>query len=180
MIKKQGILVKWNDEKGFGFIKSETDDKEVFIHISAIPKQSRCPQVGDTIIYDLHIQDNGKLKAHSATIKGAKINYFSNQNKKMSYKKSNLFTKIFLFMIIIIVGLIAQNFSPSTSPSLIEAVSKPNCKIKGNISKNSGKKYYHIQGMEDYENTVISPQDGEKWFCTEQEAISQGWVKAPR
>jgi hypothetical protein len=91
---------------------------------------------------------------HSARIKGVKINSFSNKNKKMSHKKSNLFIKLFSFIMIIIVGLIAQNFSSSTSPSLIEAVSKPNCKIKGNISKNRSKKYYHIQGMEDYDNTV--------------------------
>jgi hypothetical protein len=33
--------------------------------------------------------------------------------------------------------------------------------------------------MEDYESTVIDPQSGEKWFCTESEAINNGWQKAP-
>ncbi|MGL5508821.1 MAG: cold shock domain-containing protein, partial [Microcoleaceae cyanobacterium] len=66
----KGTLVKWQDDKGFGFIKSTTNGKEVFLHISAIPKASRRPQVGDTIIYQLITQDNGKLKADSARIEG--------------------------------------------------------------------------------------------------------------
>jgi hypothetical protein len=34
--------------------------------------------------------------------------------------------------------------------------------------------------MEDYENTIIDPMKGEKWFCTESEEIANGWKKAPR
>lgn len=44
---------------------------------------------------------------------------------------------------------------------------------------NSGNKLYHLPGMEDYENTVIDPSKEEKWFCTEAEAIANGWRKAP-
>lgn len=54
------------------------------------------------------------------------------------------------------------------------------CKIKGNVSYNSGRKIYHIPGQQDYENTVISPRRGERWFCTEAEAKVSGWRKAGR
>jgi hypothetical protein len=54
------------------------------------------------------------------------------------------------------------------------------CKVKGNISINSGRKIYHIPGQEDYENTRIQPEHGERWFCSEEEAIKAGWTKAPR
>ena len=56
---------------------------------------------------------------------------------------------------------------------------KPECLIKGNISVSSGKKWYHLPGMEDYEKTRIDPLKGEKWFCTEEEARKSGWKKAP-
>lgn len=56
----------------------------------------------------------------------------------------------------------------------------PGCDIKGNISLRSGEKIYHVPGQEDYENTVISPDKGERWFCNEQEAIDNGWRKANR
>ena len=34
--------------------------------------------------------------------------------------------------------------------------------------------------MKDDKITKISPKKGEKWFCTESEAITSGWKKAPR
>lgn len=56
---------------------------------------------------------------------------------------------------------------------------KTECLIKGNISVSSGKKWYHLPGMEDYEKTIIDENKGEKWFFTEEEARKNGWQKAP-
>ncbi|MBW4427145.1 MAG: hypothetical protein KME50_22575 [Nostoc desertorum CM1-VF14] len=81
-----------------------------------------------------------------------------------------------MFMIVII----SQEFNRSRSPSLIKLVTKPKCQIKGNISIDRGAKVYHVPGAEDYESTVIDPARGERWFCTESEAIANGWRKAPR
>ena len=55
---------------------------------------------------------------------------------------------------------------------------KPGCNIKGNISVGSHEKIYHLPGMEYYEQTIISPEYGEKWFCTEKEAVANGWRKS--
>lgn len=57
---------------------------------------------------------------------------------------------------------------------------RPNCNIKGNISQTSGRKLYHVPGMEDYEGTRIDPSYGERWFCSEAEAVKAGWTRAPR
>ena len=54
----------------------------------------------------------------------------------------------------------------------------PGCDIKGNISISSGEKIYHVPGGRYYDETVISPEYGERWFCTEQEAINNGWRKS--
>ena len=68
---------------------------------------------------------------------------------------------------------------PSSAPQVISA-SQTQCNIKGNISISSGRKIYHLPGMADYESTNIEPVHGERWFCSESEAISHGWQKAPR
>jgi len=68
----------------------------------------------------------------------------------------------------------------TTSPTPLEAVIDPNCVVKGNISISTGKKLYHVPGMEDYEGTEIHLDEGERWFCTEADAIAAGWRKAPR
>ncbi len=51
------------------------------------------------------------------------------------------------------------------------------CVIKGNISA-SGEKIYHLPNCGSYEKTKINSVRGEKWFCTELEAIAAGWRKA--
>lgn len=54
------------------------------------------------------------------------------------------------------------------------------CVIKGNISRNSGNKIFHVPGQADYEATHIDEVKGERWFCSEAEAIAAGWRKARR
>ena len=52
------------------------------------------------------------------------------------------------------------------------------CDIKGNISINTGERIYHVPGQRHYQETRISPQYGERWFCTEAEARRAGWRRS--
>ncbi len=51
------------------------------------------------------------------------------------------------------------------------------CLIKGNISSD-GRKLYHLPSCPSYSKTSIDEGVGEKWFCSEQEAVQAGWTKA--
>ncbi len=50
------------------------------------------------------------------------------------------------------------------------------CPIKGNISRNGH--IYHAPWSPWYGRTRINPAKGERWFCSEAEAIKAGW-RAP-
>lgn len=52
------------------------------------------------------------------------------------------------------------------------------CAIKGNISANG--RIYHSPGQRDYTRTRIDPSRGERWFCSESQAIAAGWRAAAR
>jgi len=52
--------------------------------------------------------------------------------------------------------------------------------IKGNISQSTGEKIYHVPGGEFYDKTVIDEAAGERWLCTEQEAVAAGWRRSKR
>jgi micrococcal nuclease len=52
--------------------------------------------------------------------------------------------------------------------------------IKGNISQTTGEKIYHVPGGEFYDATVIDEAAGERWFCTEQDAVAAGWRRSKR
>ncbi|MEO7417643.1 MAG: hypothetical protein ABI163_11320 [Thermoanaerobaculia bacterium] len=58
------------------------------------------------------------------------------------------------------------------------AVPPPGCDVKGNISFKSGERIYHLPGQSFYDKTIISPDRGEAWFCTEAEARANGWRKS--
>ncbi|OGF99560.1 hypothetical protein A2Y99_04300 [Candidatus Gottesmanbacteria bacterium RBG_13_37_7] len=55
---------------------------------------------------------------------------------------------------------------------------KNNCQIKGNISTDSHIKIYHLPDCSGYSKTQIDENKGEKWFCSEEEAVDAGWRKA--
>lgn len=52
------------------------------------------------------------------------------------------------------------------------------CTIKGNINR-KGDRIYHVPGSRYYGPTKIDTSRGERWFCSESEALSAGW-RAPR
>ncbi|WP_198554778.1 excalibur calcium-binding domain-containing protein [Shewanella sp. Actino-trap-3] len=71
---ERGMLVRWNTEKGFGFIKPEIgDNQDVFIHISTLKHMARKPIVGDEILFHRENQPDGKVKAVKATIEGVAV-----------------------------------------------------------------------------------------------------------
>jgi endonuclease YncB( thermonuclease family) len=54
----------------------------------------------------------------------------------------------------------------------------PKCNIKGNIDKETSTKVYHLPECREYNSTIVDLFVGEKWFCTEAEAINAGFTKA--
>ena len=49
-MKQQGNISRWQDDKGFGFIK--TDSQEYFFHISQYRANTR-PVLGEAVVFDI-------------------------------------------------------------------------------------------------------------------------------
>ncbi|MDM8531045.1 cold shock and DUF1294 domain-containing protein, partial [Anaerolineales bacterium HSG25] len=72
---KKGVLTKWDDEKGFGFIQPlNKKEKQLFIHISGFrTDMARRPFVGDTLYYQITQHEaTGKYRACKAHVRGVK------------------------------------------------------------------------------------------------------------
>lgn len=60
----EGVISRWNDDRGFGFIKPfGSDDAEIFVHISEFPKDGRRPTVGERVSFTVTTGQNGKKQA---------------------------------------------------------------------------------------------------------------------
>lgn len=65
------------------------------------------------------------------------------------------------------------------SPSFAIVGQSAACNIKGNISR-KGERIYHVPGQKFYDRTKILESKGERWFCSEDAALTAGWRKAQR
>ena len=52
------------------------------------------------------------------------------------------------------------------------------CRIKGNVSIETGERIYHVPGQTYYDQTVVDGRYGEHWFCSEMQARMAGWRKS--
>ncbi|AOY01172.1 DUF1294 domain-containing protein [Jeongeupia sp. USM3] len=65
---KEGVLVSWNDDKGFGFVETAQNER-YFLHIKAIKRTvAGRPKNGDLVVFEPGCDANGRLQALTATV----------------------------------------------------------------------------------------------------------------
>lgn len=62
-MRNHGNLVRWNDDRGFGFIAPAQGTGEVFVHISQFPRDGRRPTPGEFLSFETETGPDGKTKA---------------------------------------------------------------------------------------------------------------------
>lgn len=65
----EGELRRWDDAKGYGFIRVGGGQPDVFVHISAFAVGTR-PKAGDRVVFGQVTMDKGKPRAGEAVVKG--------------------------------------------------------------------------------------------------------------
>ncbi len=68
----KGRLEKWNDERGFGFIKPLQDEPAVFAHISAFQVRNPRPHVGQLLVFEIGTTADGKKRAVNVQAAGVR------------------------------------------------------------------------------------------------------------
>ncbi|BAZ09936.1 cold-shock DNA-binding domain protein [Calothrix sp. NIES-4071] len=126
---QKGQLVRWKDDRGFGFIQPADGSKQVFLHISDLKDTSRRPIVGDTIYYNVVPDKGGKVRASNALIQNANENAVSitpSERNKAVYKRSLSRFPIFKTMLVSSLPLFgAIHFALTTTivfPLIVYAV----------------------------------------------------------
>ncbi|QQX81124.1 cold shock and DUF1294 domain-containing protein [Shewanella sp. KX20019] len=67
---QKGVLNRWNDAKGFGFITQAGSHSDVFVHISSFNSTAQRPKNGDIISFSYAGNSKDKPQARKAEILG--------------------------------------------------------------------------------------------------------------
>ncbi|MBL1457052.1 MAG: cold shock domain-containing protein [Methylophaga sp.] len=104
-----GKLIKWKDDRGFGFILCEHNQQQVFVHISAFPTSSPRPKVGELLDFDIETTADGKTRAINISREDSLKTKTS--PIKLSKTPNKTTKKISLIIALILVVLIAVSVS---------------------------------------------------------------------
>lgn len=66
-MRSQGQVVKWFDDKGYGFVAAQASGTEVFLHVRDLPRTGRRPVVGDRLQFDVDSDAQGCKRAVRVT-----------------------------------------------------------------------------------------------------------------
>jgi len=96
VVRLKAKLIKWNEDKAFGFIAPNGGGDHVFIHKTAFSNRNRTPKINDVITFSISKDKQGRYCADEATFTGEKLK--KKQAKKVS-KFSIYLSVIFLALI---------------------------------------------------------------------------------
>ena len=71
-MRSHGTLIRWNDDRGFGFLALSQSREEIFVHISAFPKDGERPRVGETVSFEIRTAPDGRKRAEAVQRPGAR------------------------------------------------------------------------------------------------------------
>ena len=63
MTRKKGKIVKWDDDRGFGFILPADSQKNIFVHIKSFTDRNVRPAENQIVTYTVQNNDKGKDSA---------------------------------------------------------------------------------------------------------------------
>ncbi len=104
-MRKKGKIIKWNVDKGFGFIRPFDSKQDIFVHITKIQRK-RTPNLGDVITYTQSADKNGRPCAVDAVLAGDKL------IKKIKRKTKKGYIGFAVLYLLAYIGLSFSNHVP--------------------------------------------------------------------
>jgi cold shock CspA family protein len=108
----QGRIIKWDDEKGFGFIKVPDNAENIFVHASSFVDKRLRPAVGDEVTFEVKQSQRG-LEAKKVCYPNQPSQLLTTSNLPGNHRnntRASSSISSFLLKLIILVGLIIGSY----------------------------------------------------------------------
>lgn len=112
-MRQQGKVIKWLDDKGYGFVNADGSSEQIFVHISAFPKGQERPNIGELITFEIAIDSKKGLQAYNVTYVNRSDTRVRHGQTSYKNKKSNLGTWIFVAILLMGVYLYKSVYKPA-------------------------------------------------------------------
>jgi len=102
-MRSEGTLAKWNDERGFGFISpTKGGTPEVFVHVSAFPRDGQRPSVGELLTFEIETDKDGRKRATKLLFPNRLIRLAPRQREpSVRREKSSLFGRLVSCVVVV-------------------------------------------------------------------------------
>lgn len=105
-MRTEGTLAKWNDGRGFGFIAPKGGGQDIFVHISAFPRDGQRPKPGESLSFDIQDDKSGKIRAINVSRPGA-VNVIRQRRSHTNNPRQNRSPvgRFIILLVIISIGV---------------------------------------------------------------------------
>lgn len=117
MMRQQGKVIKWFDDKGYGFLSSDDGNEQIFSHISAFPKLEKRPLAGEKVTFQLVKDDTKGFQAKNVLYVNRPTSISASGNIKKTKSPINYFLVIFVISVITVIGFGTFTFLKHSSLS---------------------------------------------------------------
>ena len=104
-MRLSGTVRSWNDDRGFGIIAPTHGGAELFMHISALPRDGSRPTVGETVTYELGRGKDGRPQAVSVFRQAVGVTSRRSETfKTLTHRRQPILPKIIGLVLLLSLG----------------------------------------------------------------------------
>lgn len=115
-MRTHGILEKWNDKRGFGFVSPSNGSAEIFVHISAFPRDGVRPTLNELISYEIETGHDGKVRAIRIMRPGQKAIPRHARKSERNVRPGFSIGAVFGVLAIAVIGILTFSRTHTSAP----------------------------------------------------------------
>lgn len=102
----EGILVNWNDDRGFGYIESTQGGEPIFVHVSAWPRGSGRPQLKQAVSFEVEARPKGKRARNVQFLQARRASRQSERTRRAQWGTATLFVLPAFLLVYAVVAIL--------------------------------------------------------------------------